>query len=71
MANRSKEVEVALQRAAKAVRDPVSGELESDGSHDRHTGYGGLAHGNHINWNAHPQGSGDEVVAMGPGRNSG
>jgi hypothetical protein len=72
MANKSKEVEAALQRAAKGVRDPVSGELESDDAHDRTTGYDGLAHGKHVSRNEHPQGAGDTVVPMGPnGRNSG
>ena len=71
MANTAKETEAALQRAAKSVRDPVRGELETDGTHDRHSGYGGLAHGSHASRNARPQGSGSTVEPMAPGKNSG
>jgi len=72
MANKSKEIEAALQNAAITVREPVPGVLETDGTHDRHSGYAGLAHGDHSSRNKHEQGAGDTVVPMGPnGRNSG
>jgi len=71
MANHAKEVEAALQNAAVTVRDPVPGVLETDGTHDRHSGYAGLAHGKHNSRNPAPQGSGDTVEPMIPGKNSG
>jgi hypothetical protein len=69
--NTAKEVEAALQRAAKTVRDPVPGVLETDGVHDRHSGYAGLAHGDHTSRNARPQGAGDTPEPMWSGRNNG
>jgi hypothetical protein len=69
--NVADDVGAALQRAAKSVRDPVPETLESDGSHDRHSGYGGLAHGDHNSRNPRKQGSGSTVEPMIPGNNSG
>jgi hypothetical protein len=71
VANTSKEIEERLKNAARPVRDPVPGELEPDDAHDRHSGYSGLAHGNHNSRNAHPQGSGSTVEPMRPGANGG
>lgn len=69
--NTAKEFEKELQRAARPVRDATPGVLETDGIHDRHTGYDGVGHREHKSVNPHPQGSGPAVVPMFPGVNSG
>jgi hypothetical protein len=53
-----------------APRDPTPGVLERQVG-KRHSGYGGLAHGDHTSRNPSKQGSGGVVRPMYPGVNSG